>query len=170
MDSWSSGSSFIISVMWSSSMMWWWCLVYSVCLLCLNWTSRHDHSSPTDFSYCWIFIRRYHTHLYIVHRFIPFISFPVSQTESVFFPSWLCLSSVDTSFLQWLWLLLSLQLLLLILWFFFRSSVQEELVSFSASHNPNSGQRTADPRLSLLSPKFFFFLSNSVTDGVLVPC
>ncbi len=130
------------------SMMWWWCLVYTVCLLCLNWTNRHDHSSPTDFSYCWIIIRRYHTHLYIVRRFIPFISFPVSQTESVFFLL-LIVSIICHS--QRLWLLLSLQFLLPLLQFFFRSSVREELVSFSASHNPNS-----DPRLSLFSPKVFF--------------
>ncbi len=41
MDSWSSGSSFIISVMWSSSMMWWWwCLV--ILYVYYVWTELAD--------------------------------------------------------------------------------------------------------------------------------
>ncbi len=139
-----------------SSFLWceaqvWWCLVYTVRLI---WTNRHDHSSLTDFSYCWIFIRRYHTGAY---RFIPLISFTVSL---FFIPSW---SSVDTSFLQWLWLLLSLLLLLLL---FFRLSVQEELVSFfSLTRSKFCPEENWPPT----EPSLFFFLQFGHRWS-LVPC
>ncbi len=121
------------------------------------WTNRHDHGSLTDFSYCWIFIRRYHTGAY---RFIPLISFPVSL---FFIPSWLWLSSVDTSFLQWLWLLLVLLLLLL---FFFRLSVQEELMSFfSLTQSKFCPEENWPPT----EPSLFFFLQFGHRWS-LVPC
>ncbi len=122
------------------------------------WFILYVWSELTDMiiavSYCWIFIRRYHTSVY---RVIPLISFPVSL---FFIPSW---SSVDTSFLQWLWLLLSLLLLLL---FFFRLSVQEELMSFfSLTRSKFCPEENWPPT----EPSLFFFLQFGHRWS-LVPC